>query len=478
LSTQEGKRVLIVVPYEDVEEELRVRRKVIYPIEPAIVISLLKQNKFAVDGIDLNLCFRDESQVYGLLHEKVVEFRPDILIVMSQHLTFLVKDQYRVIVRIIESIKEADNKIRTIVAGTTPSMYPEKVLNIDARPDVVFRGEIENRILEVISSIGDKERLKRIRGVCVNGGEGLSISDKPNYVDKLDALPIGDRKVFPLGQYFQHPERGNLRYPEKSRRFSQMTATRGCNTGCAFCKVKKLRRRYRWRGTDHILTEIRMLVDDEGVEEIHFLDENLLLNKPRAKQLFRRIIDENLKFQWFCGGGMAVYMLDKELLQLMRKSGCYRLHLALESGSQRILSEIMRKPVELRKAMRTVEYAKHLDFEIIGYFMIGLPTETKDEVLRTVELARSDLFDYVVFSIYTPEIDTPLYDYCVQNELLDRSSDTSDLSKRAESNLVFKEYDREFLTDIRQNVWKEINFSSQERRERIEEMFGCAINEQ
>jgi len=474
----EVERILIAVPYEDVQEELGVKRKVIYPIEPAIVVSMLKQNKFIVDGIDLNLCFRDERQVCDLLRDKIVEFRPEILIVMSQHLTFLVKDQCGVIARMIESIREVDDKLWTIVAGTTPSMYPEKLLNVDRAPDVVFRGEIEDRILEVISSIRDKERLKGIRGVCLRDSEELSISDKPHCVDDLNALPIGDREVFPLRQYFEHPERGNLRYPEKSRRFSQMTATRGCNTGCTFCKVKKLRCRYRWRKVDHIVSEIRMLVDNEGIEEIHFLDENLLLNKPRTKQLFRRTIDDNLTFHWFCGGGVAVYMLDKELLELMRQSGCYRLNIALESGSQRILSEVMRKPVELRKAMEAIEYAKQLDFEIIGYFMIGLPTETKDEVLRTVELARSDLFDYVVFSIYTPEIGTPMYDYCVQNELLDRISDTSDLSKRAESNLMFKEYDREFLKDIRQNVWKEINFSSQERRKKIEKMFGYGINDQ
>jgi magnesium-protoporphyrin IX monomethyl ester (oxidative) cyclase len=420
--------------------------------------------------------FRDPGQIQGLLREKVAEFGPDILVVMSQHLTFLIKDQYSVIAGIMESINGIDNEIRTIVAGTTPSVYPEKVLKIDPSPDVVFKGEIENRILDVIGSIDDKERLKRIRGVCLKDGEAFFVSGT-NSVDDLNTLPIGDRHVFPLNQYFEHPERGNLRYPEKSRRFSQMTATRGCNTGCGFCKVKMLRCKYRWRGTDHVIREIRMLVYDEGVEEIHFLDENLLLNKPRAKKLFSKIIDENLRFKWFCGGGMAVYMLDQDLLQLMKESGCYRLHLALESGSQRILSEIMGKPIELRKAMDVIEHAKRLDFEIIGYFMIGLPTETRDEVLKTVELARNDLFDYVVFSIYTPETGTPLHDYCVEHGLFDRDADSSDLSKRAESNLIFEEYDREFLADIRQNVFREINFSNQERRQKIEQMFGCAVNE-
>lgn len=469
-------KILIVIPYEDVAEELDVKRKVIYPIEPAIVISLLKHHGFVVDGIDLNLRFEDQKQIFELLNGRVVAFEPGIVLVMSQHLTFLVKDQCGVIGRIIESIKDIDDRIRTIVAGTTPSMYPERLLEMVPAPDVVFKGEIENKILDVIHSMDDKEGLKKTSGVCLRDNGQVIIADRPNCVNDLDGLPVGDRKVFPLTQYFEHPETGNLRYPEKSRRFSQITATRGCNTGCTFCKVKKLRCRYRWRGIDHIISEIRMLVEDEGIEEIHFLDENLLLNRPKAKRLFRRIIEEKLRFAWFSGGGMAVYMLDRELLELMKDAGCYRLHLAVESGSQRILSEVMRKPVDLRKAMEAIAYAKKLDFEIVGYFMIGLPTETKDEVLQTVELARNDLFDYVVFSIYTPEVGTSLHDYCVANGLLDRASDPSHLSKRVESNLVFEEYDKAFLTDIRQNAWREINFGVPERREKISKMFGCAID--
>jgi hypothetical protein len=82
----------------------------------------------------------------------------------------------------------------------------------------------------------------------------------------------------------------------------------------------------------------------------------------------------------------------------------------------------------------------------------------------------------VVFSIYTPEIGTPLHDYCVANGLLEKTSDPSHLSKRAESNLRFVEYDKTFLTDIRQNARREINFGARERRVKIEKMFGCAID--
>ena len=305
----------------------------------------------------------------------------------------------------------------------------------------------------------------------------LHLSRHISMIKDLSLLPIADRTTFPVETYFDYPEIANLRYPEKSRRFTQMTVSRGCSTGCTFCKVKHLRRKYRWRDIDHVIHEIRFLTIEKGIEEIHFLDENLFLNKPRAKQFLKRIIDERLAFYWFCGGGMAVYILDEELLQMMKRSGCYRLHLAIESGSQRILTDIMKKPIHLSKILKLLTQAKKLDFEMIGYFMIGLPTEKMTEIYETIELAKNEVFDYVVFSIYTPEKGTLLYDFCIDNNLIDESQSLLDLSKRAASNIRSEAYDTEFLMKIRNNVYQEINFKNPIRRKKIEMMFGSLEND-
>lgn len=469
------KRILIVIPYEDVEKRLKVKRKVIYPIEPGIVISLLKEAIFEVAGIDLNLISGSEKMM-RLLDAKIKDFSPEAILIMSQHLTFLIKEQHNVILKIIEQIKKAGNNIKIIVSGPFASAYPEKFFESGLVPDIVFRGEIEDKIVDIIKNINDSTKLEQIPGVCFKKDGNTVISKKLNYIEDLSSLPIADRTVFPLEEYFNYPEIGNLRYPEKSRRFTQITATRGCNVGCSFCKVKFLRGKHRWRDIEHIVKEINYLVKEKGIEEIHFLDENLNLDKHKTKQLLKKIITEKICFQWFCGGGLAVYSLDKELLSLMKKSGCYRLHLAIESGSQRILSEVMKKPVDLKKTIGIIEYARQLDFEIIGYFMIGLPGETKEEILRTVNFARKDIFDYVVFSIYTPEKGTELYDFCIRNRLMDTKIPSSELAKRAQSNLVSQAFDMNLLNDIRNTTWKEINFKDNKKKEKIRKMFGSIEN--
>ena len=141
------------------------------------------------------------------------------------------------------------------------------------------------------------------------------------------------------------------------------------------------------------------------------------------------------------------------------------------------MSDIMKKPIRLSKIPGILEHARHLDFEIIGYFMIGLPTETRQETLDTVDFAKNELFDYVVFSIYTPEKETALYDFCLRNDLIEASQPLPGLSKRAASNLRYPEEDRKFLMNIRKNIYQEINFGDPVRRKKIQKMFGIIDNE-
>jgi radical SAM superfamily enzyme YgiQ (UPF0313 family) len=474
----DAQTVLIVVPHEDVDPGLKVRRKVIYPLEPAIAATILKQNGYRVHALDMNREAEGPHPVLQLLENRLHDHRPDIVVVMSQHLSFLIKDQQSIIQAIAATVNGCLPAARLILAGTTPTLYPQRFFDGQAGAHVLFRGEIEDHILELIGALEDPRRLGRIAGACYRDGGAVHIAPEISVVPDLDALPIADRGVFGLEPYFAHPETGNLRYPEKSRRFTQVMASRGCSTGCTFCKVGHLRRRYRWRSVDHVMEEIRRLVRQDGIEEIHFLDENLLLRRPRAQALLERIVAEDLRFDWFCGGGMAVYMLTPDLLKLMKRSGCYRLHLAIESGSQRILTDIMQKPVNIAKAMDIVRLARRMDFEIIGYFMIGLPTETRAEILRTVELAQDPVFDYVVFSIYTPEEGTALYRLCRRSGWLDDTQDLSALSKRAATNLRCADFDAAFLAEIRSTAWQQINFGDPGRKAKLAAMFGSPVNGQ
>jgi len=122
--------------------------------------------------------------------------------------------------------------------------------------------------------------------------------------------------------------------------------------------------------------------------------------------LCQLIIKENLKINWKCE--TRVNLVDKELLETMKKAGCYLISYGFESGNQRILN-ILKKGTTLEQIKKAVYLTREAGIEILGYFMLGIPGETKKEIEQTIDLAKNLNLDYVQFSIATAYPGTELY---------------------------------------------------------------------
>jgi radical SAM superfamily enzyme YgiQ (UPF0313 family) len=89
-----------------------------------------------------------------------------------------------------------------------------------------------------------------------------------------------------------------------------------------------------------------------------FEDDNVTADAKRAKLLFSRMIEEGLDFVWDTPNGVGVWSMDEEMIDLMKKSGCINLNFPVESGSQRVLKDIIKKPLMLEKVKRLTTYCK------------------------------------------------------------------------------------------------------------------------
>ena len=141
-------------------------------------------------------------------------------------------------------------------------------------------------------------------------------------------------------------------------------------------------------------------------------DDNFTFDKRRTEKILAGIISTGWDISWTTPSGIAIFALNADLLRKIKQSGCHSITLAVESGSQRVLRDVIKKPLLLNKVEEIAREAKKVGLKTKAFFMLGVPGETKEEMEQTVELARKLRLDWSCFSITTPLPGTELYHIC------------------------------------------------------------------
>ncbi|MEW6614392.1 MAG: radical SAM protein [Thermodesulfobacteriota bacterium] len=357
---------------------------------------------------------------YGLSEDKIKrriqKINPDVVGV-SNLFTAQAEEAHR----ICKIAKEVNSSIVTIMGGAHPSAMPELTLR-DSDVDFIVIGEGENTLKNLLETFGKNNTVNEISGLAYRKDGRVIINKKNEFIDNLDTLPFPIWKKFPLKKYFtiNTPHGANV----KRSPFLPVITSRGCPNHCTFCSIHNIwGRKFRKRSAENVLSELEYIVSEFGVKEILFEDDNLTLDKERAKAIFKGIIDRDFDFTWSTPNGLSLMTLDDELLELMKKSGCHSISLAIESGDNRVLKEIIKKPINLERVETVLKKAKQLGLEISVFFVVGMPGEKKEDLERTFRMARNLPVDHINFFFATPLPGTELFDICVKEHLIDESLD-------------------------------------------------------
>ncbi len=136
---------------------------------------------------------------------------------------------------------------------------------------------------------------------------------------------------------------------------------------------------------------------------------------------------EKINLTWTTPNGVSMWNLDQELLLKMKQSGCYRLCLAIESGDQKMLSETIKKPLNLEKVKELMYWINKYRFETDAFFVVGFPNETRQQLMNTFKFANQLKVDNVSFYIATPYPGTELYKTCQEGGYLPKDFSWSNL---------------------------------------------------
>ena len=212
-------------------------------------------------------------------------------------------------------------------------------------------------------------------------------------VKSLNELPLPRYDILAVDQYL--PKNINAVGPKLIKKSMAIYAGTGCPFFCAFCinpvyaKILQ-RKKYRAKNPKRILEEIDYLINNYGVEDIYFQDELFFAKKSRLIAIIDGILDRRYQITWTANihaGFFSDKYLSEDVFEKVARSGCHRLIMGVESGCERVL-EMLRKRIDLDLVERSAYLSKKYGITLGYSFMMGIPGETRDEVIQTLDLIK------------------------------------------------------------------------------------------
>lgn len=260
-----------------------------------------------------------------------------------------------------------------VIGGVHPTILPEEVLK-ETNADYVVVGEGEDVIYPIIAGW-------RKKGI-VQGTLAKDIDTMPDW-----NLIYDDYSDAPWGAI------------NKSRLVAPIITSRGCPYECTFCASPMIScKKVRYRTPSAVVDEIRYLNAIYGIKEFNFQDDNFTLNVHHATAVCEGILQAGLKIYFACENGIRADRVSKDLLSLMKKAGCYRVSVGIESADPTVLA-LVRKRETIEDIERGIALIKESGIDVRGAFIFGLPGETKESIKRTISWAAKSNLDEANFNI-------------------------------------------------------------------------------
>ncbi|HLD43164.1 MAG TPA: radical SAM protein [Candidatus Nanoarchaeia archaeon] len=337
-----------------------------------------------------------DTQVEGMSYEdvkrKVREINPDVVGMAA--LTFTLLDS----LNLAKAIKEINPCIKIVFGGPHATMFPNETIR-QPNVDIVVAGEGEKTFTELIENLHSDEKLRQVSGIYFKNKEGRVIVTPPKpFIQNLDELPMPDRTLTPYKKYYSVLSKANP--------LTTMVTSRGCPYLCTFCdRPQAGGKTFRARSAKLVVDEMESC-KQLGINEILFYDDTWTLNRRRAKEICDEILSRKLEIIWDCR--TRVDSVDEELLKLMKKAGCERINFGVESGTVKGLQTV-KKGVTIPQIEKAFRLCKEVGMDRLGYFILGLPGETKEEMLETIRFAKKLKPSFCHFTVFTPFPETEVW---------------------------------------------------------------------
>lgn len=346
--------------------------------------------------LDLTDCTINCDELEEIIFGKIRELNLDVLGIACA------LNEVNYVLSFSRAVKKKFPQLKIITGGPMPTTYPELFLG-NGDIDFVARGEGEEISLNLLRTLESTEDVSGVPGISYRRKNQIIHNSPQPLIEDINSIPMPAYEKVDMLQYTSMHEWVIRGFPLKG---IFLLSSRGCPFHCSFCGASLVHgRKIRFRSQENIYTEVKFLKDKYKIEGVFFCDDTLMINKRHLQNICE--IMKELNMLWSCFS--RVDNVDEELVKNMKKSGCIQMDFGVESGSDRILSEVMKKGTTVKQAEESFKLCRKYRMRTFANLMMGMPTETASEMYQTFNLAKRLHANSYVLSIAMPIPGTELW---------------------------------------------------------------------
>ena len=347
---------------------------------------LEKFTQYSVEVLDAQVEEVSYQEIEGIIREK----QPDVVGITAMTLTLVD------VLKTIKVIKSVNRNIKVVLGGPHVYIFPNETINLKG-VDYLVLGEGEAIFKDLLDCMDDYKKLKSIRGLVFKENGKIVNTGPRQLIEDLDKLPFPARHLVPYKKYSS--------LVLGKRPITTTFTSRGCPYKCTFCARPHLGKKFRARSARNVVDEIEECTK-MGIYGFLVYDDTFTVKRDRVFEVCDELRKRKLDVEWDIRA--RVDTVDEQLLKRLKMAGCRGIHYGVEAGTEKIL-KILNKKITISRTKEIFSLTKKSKISTLGYFMIGNPGETREDIFETIRLMKELDPNYVHITILTPFPATEIY---------------------------------------------------------------------
>jgi radical SAM superfamily enzyme YgiQ (UPF0313 family) len=307
------------------------------------------------------------------------------------------------VLEIINFIKSNNELAATkiILGGPEVRYNAEDFLNQGA--DYIVIGEGEETFHELILTLDQqsKKELKNVKSVAYIDDNGQTFfTEERSLIKNIDELPIPNRAGINIADY-------QNAWKQKHKQDAVSVSTmRGCPYTCKWCSRAVYGLTYRRRSPEKVVEELKIIKEKYNPNSIWFVDDVFTVSHKWLFKFDEELKKNNLKINYECI--TRADRMNEEVIAVLKESGCFRVWIGAESGSQRIIDAMDRR-VKVEQVREMIKLSKIYGIETGTFIMLGYPGETEKDIEETISHLKNSNPDHFTITVAYPIKGTELF---------------------------------------------------------------------